>query len=481
MRQRIGAGVALGLALGLGLGAAGCAVNPATGQREVSLVSESQEIQLGEETAAAARGTIGLYGDSAVQRYVRGLGDRLARVTERPGLPWSFEVVDDPEVNAFAAPGGKIFVTRGILSYLGSEAELVGVLGHEAGHVTARHAARQITRQELFGVGLVAGSVFSSAVARNIGILQQGLGLLFLSYSRGDEAQADELGFRYLRRLNYDPREMAATFATLNRISQLAGGGRLPTWASTHPDPGDRQTRAEQRAAALPLDSLRRSVVNRDSYLRAVDGIVFGENPRQGYFEGNRFFHPDLRFRLDFPSGWTTRNQAQAVSALSPGEEALVQLASGGARSPAELMQEFARQEGVQAGMVQRVMVNGLPGLTAEFQARDGEGHSLAGRVLYLAYRGTTYQLLAYTLAARYPSYAGAMLESLRSFGELTDPAALNRQPVHLRLVRLPRAMTIEEFYREYPSPVRLELIAAINGVSPGQILPAGFWAKRVG
>jgi predicted Zn-dependent protease len=455
-------------------------VNPATGQRELSLVSESQEIRLGDETAAAARATIGLYGDSAVQRYVRGLGDRLARVTERPGLPWSFEVVDDPEVNAFAAPGGKIFVTRGILSYLGSEAELVGVLGHEAGHVTARHTARQITRQELVGVGLVAGSVFSSAVARNIGILQQGLGLLFLSYSRGDEAQADELGFRYLRRLNYDPREMAATFATLNRISQLSGGGRLPTWASTHPDPGDRQTRAEQRAATVPLDSLRRSVVNRDGYLRAVDGIVFGENPRQGYFEGNRFFHPDLRFRFDFPSGWTTRNQAQAVSAISPGEDALVQLALGGARSPGELMQEFARQEGVQAGTVQRVMVNGLPALTAEFRAQDGEGRPLAGRVMYLAHRGSTYQILGYTLAARYGSSAGLMLESFRSFGELTDPVALNRQPVHLRLVRLPRAMTIEEFYREYPSPVRLETIAAINGVSPGQTLPAGFWAKRV-
>src|SRR5262249_55338051 len=121
---------------------AGCSTNPATGRNEISLVSESQEIALGEQTAAAARASIGDYPDSSLQRYVRSVGTRLAARTERPGLPWNFEVVDDPEVNAFAAPGGKIFVTRGLLGYLGSEAELVGVLGHESGHVTARHTAR---------------------------------------------------------------------------------------------------------------------------------------------------------------------------------------------------------------------------------------------------------------------------------------------------------------------------------------------------
>lgn len=470
-----------GLVLALGaVVLANCAVNPATGQREVSLVSEAQEIQLGEQTAEAARTAIGVYGDSGVQRYVRGLGERLSEITERSSLPWTFTVVDDPEVNAFAAPGGKIFVTRGILSYLGSEAELAGVLGHEAGHVTARHTARQITRQQLFGVGLIAGAIFSSTIAQNAGVIQQGLGLLFLSYSRGDESQADELGFRYVRRLNYDPREMANTFATLQRVTQLSGGGRVPTWASTHPDPGDRHTKAEQRAAAVPLDSLQRSMVNRDPYLRAIDGIVFGINPRQGYFEANRFSHPDLRFRIDFPSGWQYQNQAQAVSAISSANDAIVQLSLGGTQSADALMQQFAKQEGVQTGSVQRITVNGFPGQTAEFQAQDGQGNQLAGRVMYLTYGGNTYQLLGYTLGTKYGSYSGAMMGSMQSFGQLTDPTALNKQPVHLQLVRLSRAMTIEEFYRQYPSPVRLEVIAAINGVTAGQTMPAGYLAKRV-
>lgn len=459
---------------------AGCATNPATGGREISLVSESQEIAMGEQTVAAARASLGVYPDSGVQRFVRGVGTRLAAITERPSLPWNFEVVDDPQVNAFAAPGGKIFVTRGILAFLGSEAELAGVLGHEAGHVTARHTARQITRQQLFGIGLIAGSILSSSVARSAGAIQQGLGILFLSYSRGDESQADDLGFRYLRRQNYDPREMSNTFETLDRVGNLAGGGRVPTWASTHPDPGDRLSKAQQRAAAVPADSLSRSIVNRDAFLNVIDGIVFGVNPRQGYFEGTRFYHPDLRFRIDFPSGWQTQNQADAVIAMSPGNDAVVQLSLGGSESPDALLQKFAQQQGVQVANSQRTSVNGLSAATAEFQAQDDQGNSLAGRVLFVSYGGTTYQLLGYSTAAKYRGYASAMAQSMQSFSQLTDQAALNKQPVHLSLVRLSRSMTIEEFYRQYPSSVKLELIAAINGVEPGETLPAGTRAKRV-
>jgi predicted Zn-dependent protease len=459
---------------------AACATNPATGQREVSLVSEGQEIEMGNQMLTSARATLGTYPDSGLQRYVRAIGERLAAASERPGLPWVFEVVEDPEVNAFAAPGGKIFVTRGILAFFGSEAELAGVLGHEIGHVTARHTARQITREQLFTVGLVGASILSSTVAQNAGALQQGLGLLFLSYSRGDESQADELGFRYMRRGNYDPREMANTFRTLERVGSMSGGGKVPTWASTHPDPGDRATKATERAAAVPADSIRAATINRDTYLRAIDGIVFGVNPRQGYFEGGRFNHPDLRFRMDFPSQWQTQNRADAVLAVSPQNDAILQLSLGGSDAPETLLQKFAQQQGVQMGNGQRTTVNGLPAATAEFQAQDQQGNTLAGRVLYVRQGNTTYQLLGYSSGARYGSYASLLSQSMQSFANLTDQAALNKQPVHLSLVRLPRAMTVDEFYRQYPSVIKLELVAAINGVNPGETLPAGTMAKRV-
>src|SRR6185369_3240615 len=295
---------------------AGCATNPATGKREISLVSESQEIELGNQVQASTRTSIGDYPDNRLQSYISTLGQRLAATSERPTLPWSFEVIDDPAVNAFAAPGGKIFVTRGILPYLDSEAELAGVVGHEIGHVTARHTAQQITRQQLFSLGLVVGSVASSRIASAAGALQQGLQLLFLSFSRENEAQADELGFRYIRRANYNPNEMSDVFRVLERVGSLSGEGRVPTWAATHPAPEDRLAKAEQRAATVPADSIRGSIINHDALLRVIDGIVFGANPRQGYFEGTRFLHPDLRFRYDFPSGWKTQNQADAVVAV---------------------------------------------------------------------------------------------------------------------------------------------------------------------
>ncbi|NOT10165.1 MAG: M48 family metalloprotease [Gemmatimonadales bacterium] len=459
---------------------AACAVNPATGKKELSLVGEGQEIALGEETAASTRATIGLYPNTELQRYVGTLGQKLAAISERPSLPWSFEVIDDPEVNAFAAPGGKIFVTRGILPFLDSEAELAGVLGHEIGHVTARHSARQITRQQLATVGLVAGSLLSDKVAQMAGGLQAGLGILFLSYSRGDESQADELGFRYMRRGAFDVREMPNVFAALGRVGSLAGGGKVPAWQSSHPDPADRQAKAEQRARGLPADSLRGAIVNHDGYLRAIDGIVFGANPRQGYFDGTRFLHPDLRFRFEFPSGWKTVNRADAVVGASAKEDAVIQLSLGGQLSPEAALQKFAQQQGVQTSPAERVTVNGLSGVTSEFQVQDPQQGTMAGRVLFVTYGGNTYQMLGYTTGTQYPGYSGVLRQSLQSFGSLTDPAALNRQPAHLSLVRVPRAMTIEEFHRQYPSTVRMEVIAAINGVKPGETIAAGTTVKRV-
>src|SRR3989442_524033 len=167
--------------------ALGCAVNPATGSRQLMLVSESQEISMGREYDEEVVASIGLYPTS-----------------ERPNLPWSFRVVDDPVVNAFALPGGFIYVTRGILAYLNSEAELAGVVGHEIGHVTARHSASQMTKQQLAQVGLVVGSIASSEFGRYAGLASQALGVLFLKYSRDNERQADDLGLRYMLRVNCD-------------------------------------------------------------------------------------------------------------------------------------------------------------------------------------------------------------------------------------------------------------------------------------
>ena len=310
----------------VGIAASGCARNLATGQNQLMLVSESQEIAMGRDADPAIIATIGLYPDDTWQRYIQRFGAGLAAASERPNLPWTFRVVDDPAINAFAVPGGFVYVTRGILAHLTSEAQLASVVGHEIGHVTARHTAAQMSQQQLLGLGLAVGSMASAQVAKYASTANQALGILYLKFSRDNERQADELGLRYMRRGNYDPREMPGVFVMLDRQGKAAGSaGRLPEWLATHPSPANRVATITTQIAALPQDFSGTSV-NRDAYERLLDGLVFGINPRQGYFTGGRFLHPDLRFQMTFPDGWSMNNGTQAVVAVSQRGDAAVEL-----------------------------------------------------------------------------------------------------------------------------------------------------------
>ena len=458
---------------------AACAVNPATGRKEFSLVSESQEIDIGRQGAQETLRTLQLVPDSSVQQYVRSVAMGLVGVAERPDLPWSFFVLDDAAVNAFAYPGGFIFITRGILTHMNSEAELAGVLGHEIGHVTARHTASQITKSQLAQAGLAVGSIVSPTVADFAGVASQGLGLLFLKFGRDAEYQADELGFRYMTRKDYDPRDMSSMFTMLRKQGELGGsGGRLPEWQSTHPDPENRVARNDARVAqfAGKPDTMR---AGRDQFLPHLDGMVFGENPREGYFDGTTFNHPDLKFRLVFPTGWKTQNQPSSVIGVSPGQDAIMALSLATAASPGEALRTFLGQQGIQAGGSSAAPVNGLPAATGEFVATTGQG-TIQGTVQYVQYDGRLYQLLAYTTPARIQQYGPAFRQALGSFSRLTDAAALNRQPVRVRLVRLDRAMTLKEFNRASPSTIPLAYLAVINGVDSTARLERGRVMKQV-
>ena len=175
----------------------GCAVNPVSGEREFSLISEDQEIAIGRDGATDVARSIGLVDDAALQGYVHNIGARLAQGSERPQLPWSFQVIDDSIPNAFAIPGGYIFITRGMMALMGSEAQLVSVVGHEIGHVTARHSVSMMSRAQVAQIGLRIGSILSPNLAQFSELAGGGLSLLFLSYGRDAERQADDLGFRY--------------------------------------------------------------------------------------------------------------------------------------------------------------------------------------------------------------------------------------------------------------------------------------------
>lgn len=468
-------GIAAGILAGSLLVAAGCSTNPATGKRQLALIGEQQEIEMGREADRDVQASLGLYPDDGLQRYVQGLGTRLAASSERPQLPWQFRVVDDPTVNAFALPGGFIYVTRGILAHMGSEAELVGVLGHEIGHVTARHSVEQMSQAQLATLGLGVAMIASEDVRQFGDLAQAGLGLMFLKFGRDDERQADDLGLRYLARLDYDPREMPKVFNTLDRVTTATGSGRIPNWLSTHPSPGDRVERLTREISALPPEE-QQGEVNRDLYLAQLEGVTYGPDPREGFFKGSAFYHPGMAFQLTLPQGWKLANEKQAVGAISSGQDAIVALMLANASNAGEAERAFFNQQGVQRGQAWRRNFYSFQTVPDT----SGQGQEIYGVVGFFEHGGRVFQLRGMSLAGRWQSYEREVLAALESFERLTDSRYLNVQPKRIEIVRLPRAMTFSEFVERYPSTIDPQTVAILNEVDDSTRLEAGRPMKRV-
>ncbi|HEX6306542.1 MAG TPA: M48 family metalloprotease [Longimicrobiales bacterium] len=475
--QRLPMRYSMPLIAGLALCGA-CATNPVTGERQLALISESQEVEMGRQAAQEAEQAIGLVPDQALQDYVHRIGSAMAAQSERPNLPWTFRVVDDPTPNAFALPGGFIFVTRGLLGLMNSEAELAGVLGHEIGHVTARHSVTMISRAQIAQLGLGIGSILVPQIAQLGQLAGAGLQLLFLSYGRDAERQADDLGFRYALQQNYDVRQMVNVFGQLQRASEASGQSPLPTWLASHPYPEERIQRIQQTLASLSRD-LGTTNRNVDAYMNRIDGLVYGENPRAGYFNGSLFLHPDLRFRLAFPQGWRTQNLAQSVTGVSQQQDAIMQLTLA-AGSETQAANQFFGTQGIASSQVSRTTINGLPAVTGYFQAQTQDG-TIAGIAAFITHERRTYQILAYTPAQLLQRYEGAFRSAIGSFDRLTDPQALNVQPNRVDIVRPTQQMTLSQFNSRYPSRIDLNELALINRLEGGSsTIPAGTPVKRI-
>src|SRR5687767_14981484 len=302
-----------------------CAKNPVTGRSEFMLMSKDQEIAMGQQSDPEITSFFGIYQDEKLQRFINEKGKEMAAISHRSDLPFEFKVVDSPVVNAFAVPGGFVYFTRGIMAHFNNEAEFAGVLGHEIGHVTARHSAKQYSNAMLGQIGLAAGSIISPEFAQFADIAQSGVGLLFLKFGRDAETQSDKLGVEYSTKIDYDAQEMAGFFQTLDRLQGQSGGEEVPDFLSTHPNPADR----EAKVAKLAEDWKRKTKsttlkVNRNSYLKMIDGIVYGEDPKQGFIEQNVFYHPVLKFQFDIPQQWIVQNTPAQVQMASMDRKAMM-------------------------------------------------------------------------------------------------------------------------------------------------------------
>ena len=455
-----------------------CATNPVTGHKELSLVSGSQELAIGREGYPAVVGEYGLYDDPAMAAYVDSVGQALGKVSHLPTLAWHFTVIDDPVVNAFAMPGGYIYVTRGILAHLNSEAQLAGVLGHEIGHVTARHTAQQITKQQLAGIGLALGTVLSETFARYGQEAQQALGLLMLKYSRDDETQADQLGVTYSTAAGWDAREMPATYRMLGRMADL-GGQRLPSFLSTHPDPGDREQRTTALSAQAAAGKTNLQIRQR-AYIQRQNGEVFGNDPREGFVDGGHYYHPQLKLEFALPANWNHQDTRQAFAFAEPAGKAqmVVTVADSKTDSPAEVVQQLRAAGNLSDAAGASETIGGWPAWVGRV-AVPVEG--AAPRVLTAAWvRYAPGQMLRFVGQTAAPGDANdaQMLATVRSLRPLTDAGRLGARPARIKVVSVTKASTLAQLIEaQGASGAKPDEIAILNDlqlddmVQPGQLV----------
>jgi predicted Zn-dependent protease len=417
---------------------AACATNPVTGKRQMSLLSEAEELAIGQQQDAEIRREMGVYDDPALQRYVNEIGHELARVSHRPNLPWSFTIVDNPAINAFALPGGYIYLTRGILAYLDDEAELAGVLGHEIGHVTARHAAQSYTRHAQASIGLTILSIFVPSTAPFAELGSAGLGVLFLRHGREAELEADRLGVEYGSGAGYDPAGVPRFLATLARVNALSERG-VPNWLSTHPDPGSRVVKAEPVAGQFGSDAAK--VVNRDQYLERIRGLVFGDRVEDGIVRGNEFVHPLLRLAVTFPEGWELTNTPEAVMAREPGtshfmvlqevEQARPQQGYGSQTGAAlgDIAVAAMRRAGytVVDGRVDRV--NGNEAHVGLYRGEAKDVGKVLMRAAHIALGRQVYVVAGFAPEKEFEQVDKAILSSVQTFRQLTAAEASRIRP----------------------------------------------------
>ena len=413
-----------------------CSTNPVTGKKQVSLMSEAQEIQLGAESDPAIVAQFGLYQNDEMQRFIEEKGQEMAAISHRPHLKFQFKILDSPVVNAFAVPGGYVYFTRGIMAHFNNEAEFAGVLGHEIGHVTARHSAQQYSKQTLAQVLFIGGLIVSKEFRSFADVAQQSMALLFLKFSRNNESESDQLGVEYSTKVNYDAREMADFFGTLKKLGEESGSNEIPTFMSTHPDPADRKNKVKKMATEMQAKSPGKSfAINRDSYLRMIDGLIYGEDPRQGYVENNVFYHPELKFQYPIPANWQTMNSPQQVQMASRDGKAMMILTLSGEQTLDAGAQALIEQYKLTVQSSRNTNVNGLPALEmiSDQVTQDpntGQESRIRIQTYLINYNSLIYVIhgLGATLAD-FNLHKGNFDRTMKGFSKLTDPSKINVKP----------------------------------------------------
>ena len=458
-----------------------CAINPVTKKREFMLLSEADEINLGKQTDQQVLQIYGYYDDSELLNYVNTMGKKMGKLSHRPQLNFEFKVLDSPVINAFAVPGGYVYFTRGILAYLNNEAELAGVMGHEIGHITARHSAKQYSRAQVAQLGLGIGAMASETFRKYAGVVQFGVGMFFLKFSRDNERQADALGVEYSSRAGYDSNNMADFFVTLERLHPSSDRSGLPAWFSTHPNPPDRIAAIKRDTQKWQTQLQQKQFsVNRNQFLRKLDGIIFGEDPQQGYVEGNMFYHPQLRFQFPVPAGWQLNNTPTQVQMFTQQQDAVILFSMAGESSPSAAANAFITNSKAAVKQSQATRVNGLQAQWVVSDITTEQG-VISVSSYFIQKDDKVYAFHGYTGQAQFASYSPAFDQTMSQFKRLTDSSKIDVKPERLAVKTTRQQGTLRNILQQFGVPNdNMERLAILNGMQLNDTVPANMLIKVV-
>lgn len=465
--------------------------SPVSDSRRAYAYSWQQEVQLGQEADGQIIQYYGVYDDENLSRYITGIGKKvlveshMRRESTRQqykNTEFTFRVLDSPVVNAFALPGGYNYVTRGLLTHMTSEAQLAMVIGHEIAHVAARHASQQALRQQAGQILLIGTAVLGQEI---IGIPGQeiiGLGgtaaqLVFLSYSRDAERESDRLGVEYAAKAGYRAAEGAAFFTALKRISDKAGHN-IPNHLSSHPDPGEREVDIVNRATGWSEEGFSQTIVNQREFYNAIEGMVMGENPREGFTRNNVFYHPELAFQFPVPSGWTVINEKSQVVLVNSDQTAVTIFNVPGVGSAAEAVDQIGNLEQMTVTSREQRTINGLNACNLTGTIVDGN-NTLVLDVIGIEHKDLVYRFLSYTAQGKSNEYSGHFRSTANGFSNVTDQSILSIQPSRIRIVEATRTAAFATFVPStLPDGIDAYDLAIMNQVGLDETIRAGTLLK---
>lgn len=466
-----------------------CATNPVTGKREIMFISDAQELAMGQQADPGIIANFGLYDNAQMQAFINEKGKEMGAISHKPELDYQFRILDSPVVNAFAVPGGYVYFTRGIMAHFNNEAEFAGVLGHEIGHITARHSAAQMSKQQLLGGLFVAGMIVSEEFRQFGDLGQQALGMMFLKFGRDDESQSDELGVAYSTKVGYDSHEMANFFGVLHRIQSRAGVS-IPEFQSTHPDPVNRFNKVHEMSDAYQAELGATNLkIGRDSYLRMIDGLTYGEDPKQGYVKFNTFFHPELKFHFPVPPEWQVNNTPQMVQMASTDGKALMLMTLSSESTLQAAAQGTVEQDGLEVLESSQINVNGLPAIamlsklkeTASQTGQQQQQQDLRILTYLIQYNDLIYKFHGLSETVNFNSFSRVFQNTMGNFDRLTDPARINVTADVIQVAQVNRAEALgSALNRMRLSDDDQHEIAILNNMELEDVLQPGQLIKTI-